>query len=293
MKIFVMCGGKGVRSGRILAHQLKARLKGRVTVECGTAEQLEAKKDAGQGWLYVLNMGETKRVYAGCRVLNEIQMVKTLANRRTARMKFKLRHLPHPALTLKPSGVTMADLPVVGRPSNSDKGEKNMWLCFTMESVARAAAEGATHFVDYVMDSREFRVHVVAPHPDIFTAMPADYQVIKISERVTYNKGDEEVNPANKASWSSFHFGALKNPEDPLIPALRIAARNVLSDLRLHWGAITFLAGEDGLLKVSKVDTHIDLHEDQSNSMVRYSNAISKMLGYKPAQLVRKPSFYA
>lgn len=287
MNIFVLCGGKGLYSGRVLARQLRARLAGNMGVDCGTAEDLARNKQNNTFYQYVLNTGETDKFNAGCWVLNHQEATMVAANRLKCRMKMKIRHLSAPNLTFKFTSVTTDMLPIIGRPSFSD-GRPDFWVCHTLAQVRKADELGASHYVARIENSREFRVHVCAPAPDIHTSKVKDYRVLKISERTAVDAEVREINPADKSKWAGFYFGEPRNMDSTLESILTAAGQEVLKGMQLHWGSITFLVGPDGIPKVSKIDTHISMKEDQVNTMELFSNAICKMIGQVPKPLIRR-----
>jgi hypothetical protein len=288
MRIFVLCAGKGKYSGRILAHQLKVRLKGSVIVDFGSAEDLyDARCREEFVYSYVLNTGSVDKFIAGCRVLNEVPMTNMVRNRKIFLMKMRQRNVPVPEFKLRAASVNDSLLPMVGRVNFSEVKD-DFWGCFTIGQIFAAEREGATHFVKRVPNSREFKVHVVAPRVDTHNSLPKEYQVVKLSERVTASKENQEINPANKKLWGGYYFGKMLHEDAPLEAALRVTAQHALKESMLHWGSVSLIVGNDGVPLVFKMNTHLDLKEDQTNTMVKMSNAICKMLGKNPKPLTRR-----
>lgn len=180
-------------------------------------------------------------------------------------------------------------LPVLGKMSKPGD-PKEFFVCYKLEDVHRAGRQGATHFVKCMRDSREFRVHVVAPNVIVHQSKAKDYQVVKISERINIGVSKKLKNfiPRNKKEEPGYYFSKPVDVDKKLLNDLHVCAQNALKELLLHWGTISFLVGTDGIPKITKIDSHISLVEDQSNTIAKMSNAFCKMLGENPLPIVRR-----
>jgi len=267
MKVFVLCEDEGKYVGRIIAKQMQERLKDAVTVHRGSAAKLNRSLNKNIKYDYVFNMGAAERVVTYSRPLNNFHVVKHTLNRKIGLVKMRMRKLPIPVTMIKIENVTTRDLPMLGWSSTDKEGP---WSCLDLSDVRRSETQGATHWVEFISKAREFKVHVVAPVTDVHTAKQKDFQVIKISECL--DRGEDRTKT----------FGEILDPKDPIVAKLQELGQRTVSELQLHWGAITILADEASELSILKIDACPSLKEDQTNTLLRYSNALCKMLGEEP-----------
>lgn len=271
MRVFILCADEGKYVGRIIGNQMQQRLKGVATIHRGGAAKLAINITKNITYDYVLNMGGVERVVAHSKPLNNFHTVKQTLNKKIGLVKMRLRKLPIPVTMTKIVNVTTKDLPMLGW---SNTGKEGPWSCLDLSDVRRSESEGATHWVEFIPLAREFKIHVVAPSTALYLAKQKDFCVLKISERLEMGEGRAKV------------FGDIINPKDPIIVKLRELGQRTLSELQLHWGVVTILADEVGCLSILKVDACPNIKEDQTNTLMRYSNALCKMLGEKPQPLI-------
>lgn len=286
MKLFVVCEDIGYYSGRIFAHQLGVRLAGKYEVDCGSVEDLDNKRANNVSYRYVLNMGATKRFSAGAQVLNDVTSTINTNDRRICRMKLKLKRLPAPTVVTQFKNVTPYMLPIIGRRSEIGN-DVDFWSCYTMAQVNAANNEGATHFVQRINNNREFRVHVVSPDLNVFSTPAHTFRVLKVSERFTTNTELARLNPENKKLNPHYFFGAPKDMGSRTVTLVTELGRRAVKEFNLHWGTASIVVGTEGVPLVTKVDSYINMREDQTNIIARFSNGVAKLFCENPKPLIR------
>lgn len=293
MIIFVIYGESGTVGGRILANQLKRRLNGQATVLHGTISQLDAIRRKGVLKLdVVLNTWSAKKFPIDGVVINDPAKTIVTRNRLAGRVRFRTNSISAPEFRVGQPETLKNFLPAIGRTSLPQQNSRRFWQCFQVSQAVNAKRGGASHFVQRIDNSREFRVHVVADRVDINDSLAKNYKVVKISERRSiHNK--KEYRPVDKKIWHSFEFCAPIEASPELLSDLRVLAKEVVFKLGLHFGSVSFLVGADDKPLASKIDIHMNSTEDQSGTIALFSNAICKMLDKEPLPLVREePSKY-
>jgi hypothetical protein len=273
VRLFVLCEGTGEYSGRIIGHQLQQRLQGVAIVDRGSAKKLTKNLNDDIAYDYILNMGVTERMTTYSRPLNAFNVVKHALNRKISRMKLRMKKLPIPVTMSKLENVTTRDLPMIGR-SNFSSDEGDLWSCLDLSDVRSSEAQGATHWVEFISKAREFKVHVVAPDTMTYKSKPEEFQVIKVSELMDRGEGNSNL------------FGDPLNHEEQIVVKAKVLAQLTVSELQMHWGAVTMLADEKGNLTILKVDPCPNLKEDASDTLKKYSYALCKMLGKESKPLI-------
>jgi len=201
----------------------------------------------------VINWG-TKEPFA----LNPPQAVALASNKHKALLTMQEAGVPIPKLVGNTGGrYSLFDFrrlgieweyPIVGRPDYHRKG-RQFYLCNNYEDVTNALNRGATHFMEYVDNAREFRVHIV------------NGKSIKISEKI--GGGITK----NYESGARFYY-----PEDfNHKKSLRRVAREAVASLGLDFGAVDLLY-RDGNFYVLEVNTAPCL-TSTSDTLERYARA--------------------
>lgn len=284
MKAFVLYGKNGLESGRVLGDELSKRLSDSGhSVKKGRISRLERLQDNGSEFDYVINVGWYKptAVPHNCLIVNVPEGVSNSSNKRKARIRFKQLGIPAPRLWLRGGNILEADLPVVGRTTHHMKGW-GLWYCETLEQVRTAVVEGATHFLKFIRNTREFRVHVMATRLSLGGDPKDNYKVIKLSEK---NPGPGvKHNAIVKNHESGWVFGYPKNKKDPGLPLVRSSAKKTISSFGLHWGAVDIMVS-GGAPYVLEINSTPCLTDDNASTLDRYVFSIGRLLGVnvKPA----------
>lgn len=281
MNIFVLYDKSGLYSGRVLGTRLYDKLREKAQVSRGRPEQLARLQRQGTKVDYVVNVGTFRPISApGAVVLNNPDAIALSSNKRQARIKMRDAGVPAPQLWTAAGEVQATDLPVVGRTTHHTKG-RGFWLCKTLREVKAAAAAGATHFLKFIPDTREFRVHVMAPANPPPTE-PDDYCVIKLSEKTPAPGG-----ATNKIVKSHDNGWVFSYPEDhgsKLFSQVRTIAKQALAAFGLHWGAVDIVvpgqgAGDPLVLEINSTPC---LTDDQANTLQKYVEGILPLVQQAP-----------
>lgn len=143
--------------------------------------------------------------------------------------------------------------PIIGRPDHH-KGGSGFYFCRTMKGVRRALRKGATHFVEFIPDAREFRVHIV------------NGKSIKIAEKIG---GGNRKNFKHGAYFAYPNFDHKKS--------LRRIAKQAVMSLGLDFGAVDILY-KDEQYYVLEVNTAPAL-TSASDTLERYIRAFKEEYG--------------
>lgn len=156
--------------------------------------------------------------------INQDDAIKLASNKRLALKTMAEAGVPTPRMfTVMFENVTGNTLakPVIGRPDRH-KGGSGFYFCRTMAGVNRAKAKGATHFLEFIPEAREFRVHV------------AFGKSIKIAEKI------------GNGNRKSFKRGAeFVYPDFNHKKSLRRYAKQAVASLGLDFGAVDILYKDD------------------------------------------------
>ena len=151
--LYILYRNSGVYSGRALRKELEKLYKG--PVRGGYPGRLAKIIKRDEGPEFIVNLGTTDELDYSGTTINNREMVRAASNKRKARIAFRDAEVPAPELFLKGSSIKKDDLPVVGRTSYHRKGQ-GFWYCRTKKEIERALASGATHFMSFIPDTREY-----------------------------------------------------------------------------------------------------------------------------------------
>lgn len=166
--------------------------------------------------------------------------------------------------------------PVVGRTDNHRAGS-SFWLCNTPNDAQRAINEGATHFMEYIANAREFRVHI------------AFGKSIKLTEKLYPAPGPFGTewfsgNECPNASTTRNHANGWKQmaPQPNAHRAsLRTHAKAAVAALGLDFGAVDILMRQEPITHerdipeffVLEVNSAPALTDPNTDTLARYVSA--------------------
>lgn len=279
MRVFVLYDKSGIHSGRKLGAYLIREFAGRARVEKGRPRRLELLLRRGARFDYIINVGWFKNFpTGGASVLNPPGAISKSSNKRGARRIFAEKGVPAPELWLSSSHIPVNKFPVVGRTSHHTKG-KGFWLCHNTQEAHRAQRRGATHFIKFVQETREFRVHIAAPKADLAQVQADDYVVFKTSEKLP--KPGARRNTVIKNHRNGWVFSYPQDRQDPALRVAREAARKAIAPFGLHWGAVDVLIDQNGEARVLEINSTPCLTDDQANTIVKYHDVIASLIGLR------------
>jgi hypothetical protein len=235
--MFVLYNNSGVHSGRALRKMLGDLFSERVYG--GYPKRFASCIKAGVKPEIVINLGVTDDIPYDGEMINTQDMVRAASNKRKARQIFAEQGVPAPELFLKAGEIKKGDLPVVGRTSYHHKGQ-GFWFCKTLSDVRRASGEGATHFMEFVPNTREYRVHafIKRKYREEEERTLDHYVSIKISEKAWLGEGKPKKDEPQKNHEFGWSFMGPKNRRDEELDVVRHAAKQAIAALGLDFGAV-------------------------------------------------------
>lgn len=282
--LYVVYKNSGCHSGRALRAALTSIYKKPVLggYPRKMAIDLAKKKVKPE---HVINLGVTDPFPLDGRILNTQDMVRASSNKRKARELFSQKEVPAPVLFLSGDKVTKADLPVVGRTSYHSKG-RGFWFCKTVEEVRAAVKAGATHFLQFVPNAREYRVHTFIKPKCWLGKDPRsaeNYASIKISEKVWVGEGRPDPNEPQKNHHFGWSFLAPQDRREDEIDVVRYAAKQAIAALGLDFGAVDVMfqlrTKRPFVLEVNSTPSLSDANADTCEV---YARRILKTIGALP-----------
>lgn len=277
--LYVLYKGSGCHSGRALRKTLAEVAKDRVLGGYPKRFQKIMKRDGVPE--YVINLGTTEDYDISSTILNPREMVRTASNKKQSRRTFEEAGVPAPKLFLRGADVSRSDLPVVGRTSYHKKGQ-GFWFCKTLEDVKRAVRQGATHFMEFVPNTREYRAHTFIKPRALGQEERSDedYTSIKISEKVWQGEGKPNPNEPQKNHEFGWTFLGPQNRREEELDVVRHAAKQAIAALGMDFGAVDVMYRvKTKRPYVLEVNSTPSLADDNADTCERYATRILKTLG--------------
>ena len=282
--LYILYNNSGVYSGRALRKALEELYEG--PVRGGFPERFQTLLRKGQTPELVVNLGTTEEFRYDGATLNSQDMVRAASNKRRARIIFKEAEIPAPTLFLRSRDIPKEGLPVIGRTSYHRKG-RGFWFCKTSRDLQRATDAGATHFLEFIPQTREYRVHtfIKARHREIPSKeRTADHYVsIKVSEKVWQGDTQPDPNEPQKNHEFGWTFLGQQNRRAEELDVVRYAAKQAIASLGMDFGAVDVMyklrTKQPFVLEVNSTPS---LSDDNANTCEVYAKRILKTL--KPDQ---------
>ncbi len=315
MNIFVVYDKSGIHSGRALGDGLAASMGTMHTVETGRPDKLAQLVAAGRKFDFVVNVGCFTHLETGdAVVLNKPGSIGLSSNKLRARLRFVEKSIAAPTLWQDAYAIPDSAFPVIARTTHHSKG-RGFWFCKNTAAAVAAStpgarttnvlittrkgarvwrprsvvSSGATHFIKYIDNTREFRVHVMSKSPELSSEYD-DLSVLKLSEKVPGDGGSKSNIIKNVDNGWVFSFP--ENLEDPILDLVRVEAKKAIAACNLHWGAVDIvLAG--GKVYVLEINSTPCLTDDTANTIDKYLRGIRRLVGLrsakKPQELIDVP----
>jgi glutathione synthase/RimK-type ligase-like ATP-grasp enzyme len=278
--LFVLYKNSGVHSGRALRKQLAGTYDGKVLGGYPKRFEKIVKREGEPE--YVINLGTTEEYpNLGATILNNREMVRTSSNKKAARRTFAEEGIPAPALYLRASEIPDDGFPVVGRTSYHSKGQ-GFWFCKDRTAANRAVKAGATHFMEFVPNTREYRVHtfIKAKAIENEERKPEDYVSVKISEKVWTGEGSPDPDEPQKNHEFGWTFLGPQNRREEELDVVRNVAKQAIAALQMDFGAVDVMYRvRNKRPYVLEVNSTPSLSDDNADTCERYANRILKTLG--------------
>ncbi|MBD3260765.1 MAG: hypothetical protein GF334_03675 [Candidatus Altiarchaeales archaeon] len=276
--LYVLYKNSGVHSGRALRKELARAHHGPVVGGFPKRfKQIIRRRGEPE---FVINLGTTESFNISSRFLNHRDMVRASSNKKQARRIFAEEGIPAPRLFLRASEIGQSDLPVVGRTSYHKKGQ-GFWFCKTLSDVRRAVQQGATHFLEFVPNTREYRVHTFAKDIESKEERGVrDYASIKISEKVWQGQGKPNPNSPQKNHTFGWTFLGPQDRREEELDVVRHAAKQAIASLGMDFGAVDVMYRvKTKTPYVLEVNSTPSLANEVADTCSRYAQRILKTLG--------------
>jgi hypothetical protein len=279
--LYILYRNSGVHAGRALRKELDKLYKGKVLggypKRFGAVCRKEGKPTT------VVNLGVTDNLDYGGDILNEREMVRAASNKRRARAIFAERGIPAPTFYSQSGAVPKSDLPVIGRTSYHKKG-KGFWFCKTLADVRKATRAGATHFLTFIPNTREYRVHTFIKKKYLSVEpkerKPEHYVSIKISEKVWEGKGKPVKDEPQKNHNFGWVFLAPQNRRGEELDLVRHVAKEAIAALGMDFGAVDVMYRiRTKQAYVLEVNSTPSLSDDNADTCEVYAKRILKTIG--------------
>ena len=281
--LFVLYQNSGVYSGRALRRMLAGMHGGKVLGGYPKRFAWVLRKSTPS---HVINLGTTGEISFDGSVVNPREMVQAASNKRQARIAFQEAEVPSPKLFLRGSDITKAELPVIGRTSYHNKG-KGFWFCKTLNEVRRAVERGATHFLEFVPKTREYRVHTFCKKRAFGkeSRKTEDYVSVKLVEKVWQGKNKPDPGQVQKNHEFGWVFLGHQDRREEELDVVRYAAKQAIAALGLDFGAVDVMYRiKDKRPYVLEVNSTPSLADDTADTCEVYAKRILSMLGEKAAK---------
>lgn len=210
-------------------------------------------------------------------VLNHPSKVLSSSNKRAYRVEMAEKGVPSPKLWVgSPAGIPESEFPVIGRTSTHTKGH-GLWFCRNRGEASSAAARGATHFMKFIKNTSEFRVHVMASSVKK-EKTPDDYISVKISRKHKENPTEEDkVVKNHDRGWV---FVGPGDTSKAVLSKVRDTAKLALSILDMDFGAVDIMYSEDTKeCYVLETNSSPCLTDTAANTLNKYASSILRLLG--------------
>lgn len=281
--LYILYQNSGVYSGRVLRKKLddicNEHIKG------GFPNRFKSLLKRNETPKLVVNLGTTEEFTFQGDILNTPSMVRAASNKRRARITFQDAGVPSPTLFLCTRDILANNLPVIGRTSYHRKG-RGFWFCKTRRDLERAVSAGATHFLEFIDKTREYRIHtfIKSNSQEIpqTERTSENYISIKISEKVWQGGSESQSNRPQKNHEFGWSFLGQQNRRAEELDVVRYAAKQAIASLGMDFGAV------DVMYKlrtkkpfVLEVNSTPSMSDNNANTCTIYAQRIIKLLNDK------------
>ena len=181
--------------------------------------------------------------------------------------------------TQGPNLITRPPRGLVGRTSYHKKG-RGFWFCKTLSQVRAATTSGATHFLEFIPDTREYRVHcfIKAKYQGLplEERQPKHYVSIKISEKIWQGKGSPDQRPQKNHEFGWVFLGQ-QNRRDEELDLVRNVAKQAIAALGMDFGAVDVMYRiHTKRIYVLEVNSTPSMSDDSASTCEVYAKRLLK-----------------
>jgi len=230
MNVFIYYRGKSAPSARALHASLKENSDHKFIRGTTKSKFLRRMK-----FDVLINVGNSQALPVKNikHIINPPASIRMSANKKQARIRFKAKGIPAPKLWMDASIVPKKEFPVVGRTSYHMKA-KGFWYCRSYAEAKKAQLKGATHFLKFIKNTREFRAHVFSTV--IRPKSIDDYVIAKLSEKRRSEKSDSSIIKNHEHGYK--FVAPLKNSSPIVLDRVRQLAKEALLKFNLNYGGV-------------------------------------------------------
>lgn len=270
MRVFVLYGRKSSPSAKALHLSLKEG-SDYTFIRGTTASKFLGKYD----YDYVINVGNSVpyRFKKTTKIINNPRKIAVSANKKLARIRFQTKKVPAPKLWLKVESIPKNEYPVVGRTTYHMKA-KGFWFCKNRSEALLAKKQGATHFMKFVKNTREFRAHVFSTK--MYPGGCVDYIVAKLVEKRSVGQAKSSV---IKNHDNGYKFLQPDKRFPVVLNKVREVARKAIYEFGLHYGGVDVMYSKDTKrVYVLEINTSPSLTDETSNTLSVYTDKLLSMI---------------
>jgi len=217
-------------------------------------------------------------------IINKAEIIKKASNKKTSCIIFQEKNVPSPYLYCSIKQVKTNDYPVIARNSYHKKGN-GFWFCRNYKELRKAFSEGASYAIDFIPNTREYRIHCFVKDLNIpiEDRSKEDYISIKISEKIqenSANKNQLDTQPQKNHAFGWVFKVPSKEKAQEEIAMVRNAAKQAIAALGLDFGAVDVMYSlYQKKSYVLEVNTAPSLADPKSDTLNRYSKHFIGLLG--------------
>lgn len=271
MKIYFVHGTKSKPSAKALAKEVQSQLEeSRVSFGTNISKILKTTN-----FDYIINVGNSAGTSLNYKphFINRASALRVSANKRLARIRFKAKKIAAPMLWLAVKDIPECEYPVIARITYHMKA-KGFWFCKNKKEAIQAKNSGATHFIKFIKNTREFRVHVFSRK--IKPSSEEDFVAIKTSEKKKTVEAKSEV---IKNHDHGYHFVAPMDRLGYVLDNIRALAKKAVFMFGLHFGAVDIIYSIDTKQAfVLEINAAPCLTDPNTNTLQLYAAEISNLL---------------
>lgn len=272
MNILVVYSGKSSPSAKTITKVLRERTEHKVY--CGTSYGRNIRNIKLD---YILNVGNSAPFYKvdkNTHIINPPDRIAISANKRLARMRFKAKKISAPTLWLAASEIPDYEFPVVGRTTYHMKAQ-GFWYCKNKKEALSAERQGATHFLRFIRNTKEFRAHVFSTKLDIKSE--DDYIIAKLSEKTASETTRSSI---IKNHDSGYKFLSPSNMSLPILPLIRNLAKETIYKFGLHYGGVDIIySNTTKKAYVLEINSTPCLTDEHTNTAEIYAEKLGALMG--------------
>jgi len=276
--LYVLYESPGIHSGRALRSELSKLLK--LPVLGGFPERLANAARKFGAPSHVINLGCPRELPYESIVFNSREKVLASSDKRRARIAFRDALVPAPKLYLHTADVPDTAFPIVGRTSHHKKG-LGFWLCRNRRELDRASAAGATHFLEFIANTREYRVHVFSKTGALGTTERStdDFVSVKISEKVWQGQGEPNPDEPQKNHDFGWTFLGQQDRREEELDVVRHVAKQAMSCLKMDFGAVDVMYQiRNKIPYVLEVNSTPSMSDDNANTCEVYAERFARFI---------------